>query len=572
MKLPQRFACLVLLGCAAFAVSPLERFVSANTGAVSALPTPTSTPLVKPLPLATSIPALTPSPTPFPVQTLADLQSKIRTRMLSPDARRGRVGIKIVSLNSGKIIFENDSEKYFMPASNMKNFTVATAMERLGPDFKFVTKVYANAAADSSGTVKGSLIIKGGGDISISNAFDPLFPKEINPYWGIDRLADKIVAAGVKRVEGDIVGDESYFHGFAIPATWEWDDLQSYYGTEISALPLNDNAVDVSVIPGSAGNQCIARISPPNQIMRIVNKCLTNTAGLKRDLRISKKIDQNVIEIGGTIPAGDAEYRESVAFTHPAELFVALLKERLLKKGVTVTGRSRILEPGDLYFAVTNGSPTFAGIAQLQSPPFSVIAAKTMKPSQNMYTETILWTLGEVERTVPRKALEPSIVDGFGGQIRGLEAASRRNSSEIGLNVVKSFLIKIGIPSDGIVQYDGSGLSRHDLITPSAVVTLYSYMAKQSKYSQAWRDSLTIGGVDGTLKNRFKGTAAQGNIRGKTGTIDQVSALSGYLTTASGEQIIISIVVNGVPVQGLRTSLIDDIVVNLANFNGKIDQ
>jgi D-alanyl-D-alanine carboxypeptidase/D-alanyl-D-alanine-endopeptidase (penicillin-binding protein 4) len=114
-------------------------------------------------------------------------------------------------------------------------------------------------------------------------------------------------------------------------------------------------------------------------------------------------------------------------------------------------------------------------------------------------------------------------------------------------------------------------MSRHNLITPSAVVTLYSHMAKQSRNAIAWRDSLTIGGVDGTLANRFKGTAAAGNIRGKTGTIEQVSALSGYITTAGGEQLVLSIIVNGVPPPGQRTSLIDEIVVALANFNGKVD-
>ncbi len=173
--------------------------------------------------------------------------------MFDLDVRRGRVGIKVVSLNSGKVIFENESEKYYMPASNMKNFTVATALERLGPDFRFRTDVFANSPMDSNGTIVGPLTIKGGGDISISNGFDPAFPGQINPYWGIDLLVDKIIAAGVKRIEGDIVGDESYFQGFAIPETWEWDDLQTYYGTEVSALPLNDNAIDISVMPGSVG-------------------------------------------------------------------------------------------------------------------------------------------------------------------------------------------------------------------------------------------------------------------------------------------------------------------------------
>ena len=146
------------------------------------------------------------------------------------------------------------------------------------------------------------------------------------------------------------------------------------------------------------------------------------------------------------------------------------------------------------------------------------------------------------------------------------------DSSELGIEAVKAFMKEIGVAEDGIIQHDGSGLSRHDLITPEAVVQLYTYMAKQSRFSQAWRDSLTIGGVDGTLANRFKGTAAAGNIRGKTGTIDQVSALSGYMSTTGGEPVVLSIIVNGVAEGRQRTSLIDDIVVAVANFDGRIDQ
>ena len=236
---------------------------------------------------------------------------------------------------------------------------------------------------------------------------------------------------------------------------------------------------------------------------------------------------------------------------------MAIVKQRLESKGVTVTGQVKLWDRQTRQES-TNGGPTpNQMIATLESPPFSVIAAKTMKPSQNMYTETILWTLGEeVGRRSPQ---------GSNGRPDGPE------SWKLGLKVVDDFLREVGIPDDGIIQYDGSGLSRHNLITPSAVVTLYTYMAKQSKNAQAWRDSLTIGGVDGTLRNRFKGTAAASNIRGKTGTIDQVSALSGYMTTAAGEQLVISILVNGVAVTRQRTSLIDDIVLDLANFNGKID-
>ena len=493
----------------------------------------------QPPPIQPPKPVVTPTPVAVRLQTIDELQSRIRSRMLAPEVSRGRVGIKIVSLNSGKVVFDNDSEKYFMPASNMKNFTVAAALERLGPDFRFVTSVYADAKPDASGTIKGDLRIFGRGDISISTAFN-----NGDYYKGLDNLVDKIVAAGVKRIEGSLVGDESYFKGFAIPVTWEWDDLQWYEGAEISALPINNNSIDLNVRPGSKNGPCIVSVLPQNTLMQIVNLCTTSATG-KSAVKVFKSLDRNILEVSGSMPAGDKGFTGFVTFTHPADLFVALLKQRLELKGVTVTGTARTFPQG------IKADTAQIEIARLESPPFSVIAAKTMKPSQNMFTETILWMLGE--------------------QV-GRTSGATGESSELGLKVVKSFLSSIGIPSDGVLQHDGSGLSRHDLITPSAVVTLYTYMAKQSKYALAWRDSLAIGGVDGTLRNRFKGTAAEGNMRGKTGTLDQVSALSGYLTTAGGEQLVVSFVVNGVADPSrTRTSLIDDIVVKLANFNGKID-
>ena len=483
------------------------------------------------------------------VRTLDELQADIRSRLFRPELRRGQVGIKIVSLNTGKVIFDENSEKYFMPASNMKNFTVAAALEKLTPGFRFVTSVYAAALPDADGTIKGDLRIFGRGDVSISTAFS-----EGNYYKRLDELADKIYAAGVRRIEGSIAGDDSYFTGNTIPSSWEWDDLQWYYGAEISALPLNDNAVDLTVTPGPVGYPCSAKLSPYNPVYRVRNSCITTAAGTPRTLKIEKLLGQNQLEITGTLPLGNSGFSGSVTVSRPAELFAALLKQRLESKGITVTGQYSVR-------AREAASPAAEQIeiAKLESPPLSLIAAKTMKPSQNMYTETLLWTLGEHERARLMQLNPPPAA-----------AVLNRDSATLGIESVKAFLTGIGVPPDGVVQYDGSGLSRHNLITPAAVVQLYAYMAK-SKNAQAWRDSLTIGGVDGTLANRFKGTAAAGNIRGKTGTIDQVSALSGYMTTAGGDQLIVSFVVNGVALTRDRTSMIDDIVLSLAKFNGKIE-
>jgi D-alanyl-D-alanine carboxypeptidase/D-alanyl-D-alanine-endopeptidase (penicillin-binding protein 4) len=511
------------------------------------------------------------SPTPTPAllplknaktgQTLDDLRAKIRDRMLSPEVSRGRVGIKITSLKSGKVIFENDAEKYFIPASNMKNFTVAAALEKLGPDFRFVTSVYADAKPDGAGTIKGDLRIFGRGDISISTAFN-----NGDYYKGIDNLVDKIAAAGVRRVEGDLVGDESYFHGNPIPPTWEADDLQWYDGAEISPLSVNNNAVDLTVKGGSPGAPCVVSLLPTNTFYKITNTCTTTSARTSRALVVKKSLEQNSVSISGSMPAADS-WTGYITFTHPADLFIALLKQRLSKKSIVVTGGVRTSCGPDGQRPPQRSLEPLAQmdtgeLARLESPPLSVIVAKTMKPSQNMFTETILWTLGEV--AAPMR----DYVD-LSGVIQ--PAPRRPDSPALGLQKVKEVMEDAHIPPDAVLQYDGSGMSRHDQVTPSAVVQLYTYMAKQSKNTQVWRDSLTVGGVDGTLSRRFTGTAAAGNIRGKTGTLDQVSALSGYVTTAAGEELVVSIIVNGVADTHVRTSLIDDIVVQLANFNGKID-
>ena len=504
-------------------------------------PTPKVAPILKIKPTLTPTPTPTPSPTPTPVpiQTVAELQARIRTSLALPELRRGQIGVKVVSLDTGKTIFEENAEKYFMPASNMKSYTVAAALEKLSPDFRFVTSVFASALPDADGTIRGDLMIYGRGDVSFSGAF-----YDGDYYKGIEALAAKIANAGVKRIEGNLVGDESYFTGNPIPPSWEWDDLQWYYGAEISALGVNDNAVELNITPSSLNQPCRVLASPISTIVKIVNRCLISQAGTKREIQIEKKLPQNIIEISGTMPLGDNGYRGFIAVSRPAELFVEMLRQLLVQKGVFVTGQNRVIGVKDkLNF------PAFAPveITKLESPPFSLIAAKTMKPSQNLYTETILWTLGEQlgDKTNPKLT-----------------------SAERGLAVVQTFLTQAGISADSVIQWDGSGLSRHNLITPSSAVQLYSYMAN-SRYANAWRNSLTIGAIDGTLRNRFKETLAAGNVRGKTGTIDQVSTLSGYVTTASGEKLVFSILVNGVNDVKLRQAAIDEIVVSLANFNGR---
>ena len=507
--------------------------------------TPTPKQIQTPKPVVSPTPALAYN------QPLTDLQSRIKATLSRPELQRGQIGVKIVSLDTGKTVFEENAEKYFMPASNMKSFTIAAAIEKLTPDFRFVTSVYAPSKPDENGTVKGDLTVYGRGDVSYSAAFN-----DGDYYKGLEALAQKIVDSGVKRIEGNLVGDESYFSGFPIPANWEWDDLQWYYGAEISSLGVVDNSVDLSVKPGAVNEPCFINTLPINTLVKIINRCATTASNSKRDLQVFKQIDRNVLEISGTMPAGDSGFRGSIALSHPSELFVEMLRGLLLKKGVVITGKNRVIGAKDKEILAAASSVPPVEIARLESPPLSLIAAKTLKPSQNLYTETILWTLGEQGKNFSSAILPNPFLN------------PKSTSSERGLFVVQNFLKEIGIAPDSVAQYDGSGLSRHNLITPNAAVQLYSYMAR-SRNANVWRDALTIGGVDGTLRNRFKGTPAAGNVRGKTGTIDQVSTLSGYVTSTAGEQFVFSILVNGVPDTSVRQSAIDEIVIVLSDFKGK---
>lgn len=477
----------------------------------------------------------------------AALTAAIRTILDRPEYKRAIVAVKIASLADGRTIFEQNAGKYVMPASNMKNFTVAAALETLTPDFRFKTGIFAATPPDSAGTISGDLRIFGRGDVSISAGF----LGAADPFAAIDRIADKIIALGVKRIEGDIVGDDSYFRGYRLPDTWEWDDLQWYYGAEISSLPVNDNVIDVIIRPGPVGYPCTVKLTPFNPVMRVANGCITLPAGARPTVSLQRRLDENYLEIGGGIASGAKDFSTRISVARPAELFAALLRQRLIDKGVEVIGGYR-------YEKRPDGSPP-AGtqIAEIESVPLAEIAAKTMKPSQNMYTEVLLRTLGENQRDAIIRSAPDS-------------PEAKKTSAELGLVAVSRFLERIGLPPDAIVQYDGSGLSRHNLITAEAVVRLYEYMSRESRFAKQWRESLTVGGVDGTLRNRYIGTSAAGNVRGKTGTIDQVSALSGYLKTAGGEEVVFSLIVNQMPSAQMRTGLIDEMVVLLADYKGRL--
>jgi len=464
------------------------------------------------------------------------------------------VGVKVVSLDTARVLFEENANKLLRPASNMKLYTVAAALDRLSPDFRFSTSVYAATRPDASGVVRGDLTIYGRGDPSIAARFN-----NGDYFKAIDDLATRVVAAGVKRVEGDIVGDESYFVGPKYGAGWNWEDLTWYYGAEITSLTVNDNALDLFIKPGTAvGQPAVITTGPPDPLLSIVNKVTTSARGLRREISIHRGLGENSITITGTIPLEDRGYTGGIGISHPGLLFVYLLRTSLAQKGIVITGKSRTKgetsQPvlmTSTAVASTAASPFQNEIATLQSPPFSVIASQTLKPSQNLYTELILRTLGKVT--------PPPATTSSPGQ----------TSEELGIEAVKSFLKTVGIQPEALNLDDGSGLSRNDMITAEASVQLLTFMSKH-RYATVFRDALPIAGVDGTLRNRFRGTPAENNVRAKTGSLSSAASLGGYVTTAAGEKLAFSIMVNNYPRDvEPRTSCIDPIAILLASFAGK---
>lgn len=536
-----------------------ERRVATPGKTVTPTPTPSPVPTLTPTAIPAGIPQASPQATPAPsvvapktattTRTLAELQARISEVLRKPELAPAMVGIKVSSLETGKILFEENADKLLRPASNMKLYTVAAALDRLSPDYRFVTSVYAPARPDAAGIVHGDLTIYGRGDPSIAARFN-----NGNYFKGIDDLAARIVTAGVKRVEGDLVGDETYFTGPQYGAGWEWEDLQWWYGAEISALTANDNALDLSVKPGAqVGAPAVITTGPPDPLLTIVNRVTTAEKGTRRNLTVYRGLAADELWISGSIALDDRGYSAGVGISRPALLFAYLLRSSLAQHGVTITGKTRTVAPS--ISANTKNTeptaPTSIELTSLQSPPLSLIAAQTLKPSQNLYTELILRTLGKVVAP-PTTAVNTD-----------------RTSEAAGIEVVKAFLLEAAVSPPRLVLSDGSGLSRNDMVTAEATLQLLSYMHRH-RYASVFRDALPIAGVDGTLRNRFKGTLAENNLRAKTGSLSSAASLSGYVTTAAGENLVFSIMVNNFPEDiEPRAVCIDPIAVLLASFAGK---
>lgn len=519
--------------------------------------TPTPTPAAGQAQAPGATPAQTPDaqepPTQTPAapttsvapRTLEELRARVRELIARPEFAASNLAIKVASLDTGRVLLEENAGKWMQPASNMKLYTVAAALDRLGPDFRFVTSVYAPARADAAGTIRGDLVVYGRGDPSYATRFNAA--NDTDYYRAIDDLASRVTAAGVRRVEGDIVGDESYFTGGPLPAGWEWDDLQWWYGAEVSALTVNDNSVDLSVKPGvRVGDPCRITIGPDTPVITIVDRTKTSERGTTRELSVHRPPGQNTIEIRGTMPIDDRGFAASLAVPRPALVFVTMLRTALERRGVVFTGGVRTVDAQGRADTQPLPVSSLVEIATRQSPPLSVIAAQTLKPSQNLYAELILRALG-----------------------KAASANQKQTSEEAGIAAVREFVARAGVAPDRLVMNDGSGLSRSNLVTAESTTRLLVYM-NQHRAGSVFREALPVAGVDGTLRNRMRGTPAQNNVRAKTGTLGTATSLSGYLFTAAGERLVFSLMINNPPRDtDPRSGFTDAVAVLLASFTGR---
>ena len=480
-----------------------------------------------------------------PIETLTQLQTRIDAHIAQPRFAAAAWGIKVASLDTGRTLFERDAGKLLKPASNAKLFTGALALDRLGPDYRIKTSFYAATRPGPDGVIHGDLIVYGRGDPSFAARFNGGdYGKSLEP------AAAALVAVGVKRIEGDLIGDESYFRGPPFGSSWAWDDLQNYYGAEVSALSQEDNVVDLVFKPDQRiGAPCLIIARPETTFLTFINRTRTADKGGRRQINLFRAPGENTVYVSGSLPAG-TNWTDAVSVHNPALWFVTRLKAALEKRGIAVAGKLRSVNWLDRQAQPLDFSRLME-VASIESRPVSELVNKMMKSSQNLYAQLLLLQVGARSEKSDHEA---------------------KTTEEAGIAELNRFARDAGVRRGELLFDEGSGLSRSALVTPEAIVQLLAFMSRH-RCTEVFRDALPIAGVDGSLRNRMNGTAGEKNVRAKTGTIGHVHSLSGYVTTAAGEHLAFSLMLNAYDDAGhsVKDDL-DPIPVMLAGFKGRSDK
>ncbi len=426
----------------------------------------------------------------------SQLRRRIAAILAERDARRAHWGLKVVSLKTGKTLYKRNAQKFFTPASNNKLFTTALALATLGPQFRFYTTVESEVAPDANGRLDGDLWLVGRGDPNLSARVLPYEGKtrrEGPPLRALDLLAEQVAASGIRRVSGDLIADDTYFVFERYGAGWTYDDLLWSYGAPVSALSVNDNVLVVEVLPGERpGDPALVNLEPDQDYYRIENRVVTVQArrrqsGRRRSVskagggvasrRISVRREPGsyTLKLWGRIPIGGRGAREKVALEDPALFAGKYLHAALRQRGVVVEGqvRAQHAHPAEFEDLKTIGEPPIPAeiprrrvLASHESLPLVEDLKVVNKISQNLHAEILLRTVARERR-------------GIGSVAAAMEE-------------LKEFLNQAGVPKDEYLFFDGSGLSRRNLVTPAAVVALLKHMDR-GRFRDTWLDLLPGG-------------------------------------------------------------------------------
>src|SRR5919199_667990 len=415
-----------------------------------------------------------------------------------PQFRRARWGILIEPLSpnaTNRALYSHETQRYFIPASNVKLLTTAAALLKFGSDFRIRTSVYDAGA--------GSLRVVGRGDPSLTDA-------------QLRELVQQLKRQGIRNVQ-QLVVDDGYFQGDTVNLSWQWEDIQSDDGVPVNSLILNQNAVELTLSPQQLGQPL--GVSWGDAIAarqwKIENNSVTAQAGASASVAVRGVLGQPVLRIQGQLAVDADPEPFGLAILDPAEYFLQHFRSVLEAEGISVGMASVVSNAG------TVGEWELAAV---ESPPLADLVQETNQQSNNLYAEALLRTL--------QVSAKSSL---------GTDANS--DSAQIGLKQLKDTLTELGVEPESYVLDDGSGLSRKNLATPEAIAQTLKLMA-QTPQSAVYRASLPVAGVSGTLRSRFLNTAAQGKVQAKTGTLSGASALSGYIDVPDYQPLVFSIMVN----------------------------
>lgn len=482
------------------------------------------------------------------------IAARIEAILNQPQFASAEWGIHVIDAATGRPIYSLNAGRLFVPASNNKLLTTSAAFGLVGGDYRFRTTVETSGSLDDQGRLTGDLVLLGRGDPNISGRTLPYQTKTerlMPSTWVLDEMADQIEKKGIRAVEGDVVGDDSYYSAQRFPEGWAHDDLQWGDGAPISALSFNDNVVVLAIRPGEqAGDKAIIETDPLMPYYEIDNRVVTSEAGLPRKIGLHREPGTMKVIAWGTISAGAQPLHEALAIEDPAEFTARLFREILVQRGITVSGRAyarhdEIARFFDAPAASRKTARAVDGVASsVPSPDARIEAPAEVKDNEEnqrpVLAEHLSMPLLEDLRVINKTSqnLHAELVLRLVARTVGTGA-----SVEGSVSALTKWLQQAGVNETDFYLQDGSGLSRRDLISPAAMVQVLAYSAKQP-WGAAFEETLPVAATDGSLAERFLNSPAAGLVHAKTGTLGHVNALSGYGQTLAGKKFIFSIFCN----------------------------